>query len=343
VIGRSSRQSAALVVLAVAALAGPAAKAEREAAEAPSSPVLLAGPGDARLLVQIRRELAASGFPVIERSGALEGHFPIGVAAAVVVESDRRVRVWIPDHTGGPPRLRADLTVDRSDPHARRRACLAVVEYLRFGAPEEPPPVPVPVPAPLSLRPPGSEALALDLAMPEPGPPRRPWGLGAATTVNADSGIGEPTSHVQLMAQLPLSERWSITVTGLWPLLGAQFQTDQQYVRMWTMALAGGLRLALPRPLPRLRPFAGLALGTRFVLADSEWMETRQSRVVVTPSATVGASAGFLIELRPLIHLLLEGTVQWMGRLPVGSPTRYEAAAARGRAAHAAAGVLFEY
>jgi hypothetical protein len=319
-------------VLLCAALAGP---------EAPTAPVLLAGPADVRLLVQLRRELAASGFAVIERPGSVEPALPPGVAAAVVVTDEGRVRIFGPDAAGA-PRLRADLTIDRADPHARRRACLAVVEYLRV---EEPPPAMVaaaaaPAPRLVSALP---AAAAMAELIAEPGPPGRPWGMGAATTVNADSGIGEPTSHVQLMAQFPLDPRWSITITGLWPLLGAQFQTVQQLVRMWTMGLSGGLRLALPSPLLGVRPFVGLALGARFVLADSEWIETRQSRVVITPSATAGGSAGFLVELRPLIHLLFECSAAWMARLPIGTPTGYEAAAARGRAAHLAAGVLFEY
>jgi hypothetical protein len=50
-----------------------------------------------------------------------------------------------------------------------------------------------------------------------------------------------------------------------------------------------------------------------------------------------------LFELRPLVHLLLEGNVAWMGLLPHGSRTAWERAAARGRAAHLALGVLFEY
>jgi hypothetical protein len=318
---------------ALIALAAPARADGR-----PEAPVLLVGPPEARLLVQLRRELAASGFAVIERAAVAP--VPPEVGAVVVVDGDAQVRVLVPGGPGQAPRLRADLAVDRTDPHARRRACLAVVEYLRFGAPAEGPPPARAAPAPAPpVAPLADAAVELDAL----GPPRRSWGLGAATTLNVDSGIGEPTSHAQLMAQVPLSERWAITLTGLWPLLGAQFQTEDQYVRMWTLGAAGGVRLALPRPLARVRPFVGLELGARFVLAEAESVETLQSRVTVTSGLSAGASAGLLIQLRPRVHLLLEGRVERLARLPLGARRRYEAQAASGRAAHAALGVLFEY
>jgi hypothetical protein len=355
----------------VASGPGDASARARDGARDPAtSPILLVGPPELRLLAQIRHELAASGFPVIEHApgpagsdgGAFDAAGALGpgaARAAVVVQGDGRVCVWMAGADGAPARVRAELTVDRGDPHARRRACLAVVEYLRFGVPGDPPPAApastastastAPPATPVAVDPPFDPAptdlLAAALAAGDqvaPGP-RRPWGLSAATTVNFDSGMGEPTSHAQLTAQLPIGERWAITVSGLWPVLGAQFQTHGQVVRMWTMGAAAGLRWALPGPLPRVQPFLGAALGARFVLSDAESIETRQGRVVFTPSATVGGSAGLLVELRPLVHLLLEANVAWMGLLPQDTRTDWERAAARGRAAHAALGVLFEY
>jgi hypothetical protein len=340
-LDRAARRMAgwAVVCLLAAVAEG---RAEPRAADTPSSTVLLVGRPDARLLMQLRRELAASGFAVVERSPSPDAASPPIAGTSVVVEAEgRRVRVWMSGGADQPPQLRADLTVDRADPHARRRVCLAVVEYLRFGASDAPLAAPGPAPAPPPL--PVAGPPPLDLALSAPPPEGRPWGLAAATTVNLDSGIGEPTSHVQLTAQLPLGERWAATVTGLWPLVGAQLQSEGDHVRMWTMGASGGLRYALPRPTPSVRPFVGGGLGVRFVLSDSESIETRQSRVRFTPSAAVGANAGLLLELRPLVHLLLEGHVAWMGMVPLGPRTGYEAAAARGRAAHAAFGVLFEY
>jgi hypothetical protein len=363
----------AAALVAIPARADSPAHEPRRAIDAATSPVLLVGPDDVRLLVQIRRELATSGFPIIERGPAADvgpgaafdpaRTLAPGTRAAVVVDGDSRVRIWIARDDAAPALL-ADLAVHGTDPHARRRACLAVVEYLRFGASGAPGQVraasasasssasdsaeslPSPAQATAPFDPaPTDLLLAAALAaggQAAPGP-RRPWGMSAATTVNFDSGMGEPTSHAQLTAQLPVGERWAITVAGLWPVLGAQFQTPEQVVRMWTMGAAAGLRWALPRPLPRVQPFLGAALGARFVLSDAESIETRQARVVFTTSATAGGSAGLLVQLRPLVHLLLEGNVAWMGMLPQGSRTRWETAAARGRAAHAALGVLFEY
>jgi hypothetical protein len=325
---------AALLGLGLVVLAHPArARAQTDA------PVLLVAPPAGRLASQIRRELAASGFSLVESAALPPAGLPPEVRAAVVVaEPDGRVRVFLAGRTLE-PLLRADLTVDRADPHAGRRVGLAVVEYLRLGPPAEP----AADAAPGRAVPLAAAAVVMPLEGADPPDSAGPWAIGFATTLNLDSGVGEPTSHVQLMGQLPLGERWALWVGGLWPVLGAQFQTEAQVVRMWTVGGSVGLRLRLPTPTDRLRPFLGIAAGARFVLSDSDDLLSRQSRVVFTPSLTLGGTAGLLWRIRPLVHLVCEVHAAFLRMVPLGVRTGYEMAAARGRAAHAAVGILFEY
>jgi hypothetical protein len=124
---------------------------------------------------------------------------------------------------------------------------------------------------------------------------------------------------------------------------GGQFQTEDQYVRMWTLGATGGLRVTFPRPLPRVKPFLGVELGLRFVLAEAESLQMPQSRVTVTTGLSAGASAGSADRAAPAGAPGAGGGRRHVARLPLQSRRRYEVRAASGRAAHAALGVLFGY
>ena len=178
---------------------------------------------------------------------------------------------------------------------------------------------------------------------PEPvaDPRRRPWSLGAATSLDLDGGMGESTGHLQLVGETAVGGPLLGSVRLHWPLLGAQLHLPDRRVRLWTWAAAGGLRLRLPG-WGKLQPLLGTTAGLRFVLADTDWYDPRQSRVALAPALTAGAFAGARYAVTPLVHVALELGSEWSRAL--GDPaTAYERDAASARATRVALGVVFEY
>ena len=111
---------------------------------------------------------------------------------------------------------------------------------------------------------------------------------------------------------------------------------------MWTMGgRRAALRLRLPGWASCSRCWARTG-GLRFVLADSEWYRDPAEPGGAHAGADGGRVRRCLLAVTPLVHVALELGSEWSRA--AGRPrTRYEPAAARGRAAHVAPGVLFEY
>jgi hypothetical protein len=311
-------------------------------------PVALQAVRGSRLGRQLRRELEASGFRVIALATASEQALQeLGVARAVVVDSSGQ-RVWLLERvtgTGGPGGLsRRELAVDASDQLARRRVCLAVVEHLR----ERPATAAAPARASAPAEAEAEEAAVIrQRAAPPPAPivppPRaRPWSLGAGTAINFQAAAGEPTGHVQLVGETELTGPLLVSLRLHWPLLGAQLHLPDRHVRLWTMGAMGGLRLRLPRLGSRLEPTAGLTGGLRFVLADTDWLDPRQSRVALAPALAGGVFVGLRYQLLALVHASFELASEWAKPFG-GAQLAYEQDAAGSRTTRLALGIVFLY
>ncbi len=326
----------AIACAALALLAG--APADLPPPEA--SAVALIAPRASRLGQQLRRELLASGFRVQALAPTTTGPTvdalaAVGATRAVVVDPEGdRVRVLT--RTASDLIATDELSLDARDNLAPRRVALAVVEHLRR------PYVVAPPPPPPAIAPAATAEVAAALAPePVPEPRRRPWSLGAATSLDFDGGMGESTGHLQLVGETAVGGSLLGSVRLHWPLLGAQLHLPDRRVRLWTWAVAGGLRVRLPG-WGKLQPLLGTTAGLRFVLADTDWYDPRQSRVALAPALTAGAFAGARYAVTPLVHVALELGSEWSRAL--GDPaTAYERDAASARATRVALGVVFEY
>jgi hypothetical protein len=300
--------------------------------------VALVAPRASRLGQQLRRELQASGFEVeavaTATAAALEG---VSASRAVVVDA-RGDRVRLLARAGSDLIATDQLSVAGRGDLALRRVALAVVEHLRRPLS---PPVPA-TPPDASVTPQvTAEAAALAPEPPTPEVRRRPWSLGAATSLDLDGGMGESTGHLQLVGETALVGRLLGSVRLHWPLLGAQLHLPDRRVRLWTLAAAGGLRVRLPG-WGKLQPLLGTTAGLRFVLTDTDWYDPRQSNVALAPALTAGAFAGARYAVTPLVHVALELGSEWSR--PLGDPSSaYERDAASARATRVALGVVFEY
>jgi hypothetical protein len=345
-------------------LAGVAALVIAMAAPARGAPesVIVLGSHPSRLGDELVRELEAAGFALVRTNPAERGSWRSGPASAggdqahaIAVAADPD-RVVVLERDRDAIHIRLEVELDPRDRLARRRACLAVVEHLRvLAAGTERVSAPAPVFAGGAVDgPPGALGSVTTVATEAGGPPTalaapssearfRGWALGAATTLNLDSALGEPTGHVQLLARFPLGPRWAARARGLWPLLGAQLQADGVYCRIWTFGAAVGVERAFAAAPARLRPFVAAVVGTRFVLADVAWIETRQAHVSFTPGATIGLQAGARYQIVPRAQLLFELEVADAWALARGGPSRHAREVTSARSAHASLGVLFEY
>ena len=302
------------------------------------SRVALVAPRSSRLGQQLRRELATSGFVVVPASsGSDQALESLGVQRAVLVD-EQGDRVWLLDRrsaAGG--FLRRELPIDRRDDLAPRRVCLAVVEHLRAPMPTAPD---TPAPTPIAT---AQATPTPTLSEPVVAPVRaRAWSLGAGTAINFDGAIGEPTGHVQLAGETAVGGPLLISVRLHWPLLGAQLHLPDRHVRVWTMGAAGGFRLRLPSLGARLEPTVGVTTGLRFVLADTDWLDPRQSRVAMVPALCGGAFVGLRYRLIELVHATFELGSEWSRPLG-GAGLPYEREAASARATRVAVGVAFNY
>ncbi len=294
--------------------------------------VALLAPRPSRVADELRRELEASSF--VLTTIATDGRpwreqAPPGLARGVAVEDDER-RVSVFTIAGGEIRVQAEMSVDPDDRLARRRTAFAVVEYLRLldSAPR-------PEPKRDAIAPP-----------PLPPPTRsriHPWAMGAATTIDFDSFVGEPTSHLLIIGLWRFGEHLDLAVQGLWPIVGSQFQSDGTHVRMWTFGVSAGFVLRPVRPEARFQPYLAVGLGTRFVLADGTPGDGAQSRVAMVPAGTASVAMGARLAVAAGAHLFFEVEGEAAHHLFAKTAAPYELAAADARAGHTAVGLLFEF
>jgi hypothetical protein len=255
--------------------------------------------------------------------------------------------------------VRAERSVNAADRMDRRRACLGLVEHLRAleaGAPVPATlPAPSPAPAEAAVDPaaaPTAAPAAVEATAPPPlgapgtTPPPAPPGrraLGAATVLTLGSAPGEPTSHVAFLAHQELSPRWEAWGRVLWPLLGAQLQSRDTHVRMWTFGAAAGFQFLLGAPGARVRPHLGAAVGVRLILGDWTYLEGLQSHVTLTPAVAASGMGGLRWAVHRGVTLLAQLELSQSRALPGDPLSPIEAAVANARAGLASVGVLFVY
>jgi len=306
---------AALLAATVAALLGTPAQAAPVA-------IALVSASPSAAASELARELETSGFFVVP-------FFPPGSASydSVILTDDAssvRVLRRLP---GSPPQVVATLPVDRDDDLARRRTWLAVVEQLRL-------PAPVPLP-------PAALAATSRTARAEARPAA--FALGAATALELGGGAGQPTGHLQLSWLVPIGSGRAIAARALWPLVGAQLQTADSFVRMWTFGAAAGVQQLLDSPSGRLRPFLGATVGSRLLLADLNDLQGPSSRTRFTPTVAVAGQLGLRLQLRSHVDLFAETELGYAWMVASGDRTPVERTAAAARSLQVALGVLFGY
>lgn len=270
-----------------------------------------------------------------------------------------------------PLETRIDLLVNGADRFSRRRACLTVVEYLRVLAVADTLPASEDEPdsgpnsgighagstsvvtspsggarAPAAPDPENWEADSTELAPAErssgSAPPRAPRTLAVGVALDLNAGIGKSTGHVQFMWRFPFTARWSIAARALWPILGADFPSGSQQLRLWSFGAGADVRYTFADHDAKVRPFAALLAGTRILLADARLPGVPTSATSVTPSATVGVSAGLSYRLTSNADAYLESGASQGWRVPaLGSDTADAAAAATFFTT--SVGVTFEY
>jgi hypothetical protein len=318
-----------------------------------------------RLAEELRRELEASQFSVLSlppapgAPGAAEGGDGARAAAdrllggarpagagpasadarliAVIAADQGQVTIYARPATPGEPLQATLLKAQEDDRPARRRLCLAVVEYLRRIGPV----APVPTPAPPAVT--ATVVVTTNAPPPAVSPERRPWAFGVASDLNILSARGTPTAHVTLMAERLLRGPVTLATRMAWPILGAQFTDDDgRFIRTWTFAGEVGLHVRLRAKTAALRPIIGTAVGLRLSLADTDEFEMRASRIVMTPALSLAVSAGLRYRIRPLVDLIVATDVS-QGLLLLTDRRDYEAATARERLVRLSLGVLFEY
>jgi hypothetical protein len=368
-----ARVSSLVRAFACAAVVLGAAAAARAAP--PPVEVTVIAPEGLRLGDELKRELEISGFAVTvvatPADAAGRGMRPDwnervrALAAAqagrtVAVRADERQIVLLSPPSGAAPaagvQTSLELQLAPEERSARRRACLTVVEYLRVLA-ESDDRVAVKqaseAKAARDARPPPTPQASLEksTSASDPAPEESsqpifhglPWTMGVGTTLDLSSSGGQPGGHLQFMWYFPFGPRVSLRARVAWPVVGANFETAESDIRMWTFGAAVGLQYAFSEPPQRWRPFVGLALGNLMALSETTAKFTAQTRTAVTPSAILGLEAGLRYVLSTRMQLLgeLEVTRGWLG--PTASMESPEDERASALALHASLGVLFEY
>ena len=242
---------------------------------------------------------------------------PAPVRIGVVVTADDKAIVVMrtPWSTGAVKDGHMRLTVEPNDCLARRRACLTVVEYARALGEEpeaatptasEPPSQPPAAQPARRATDPAEPALPPSAAGPDLG--ARAWSLGVATTLDLNAAVGEPTGHLQVIWFFPsrYEERLVFRIRALWPLVGAQFQTSDAYVRMWTFGAAAGVQYFLVGPTSRFRPFIGAGAGARVAILEATSIDSMGGHTTFTPSINVAALTGLSYVVSTRFRLFLE-------------------------------------
>jgi hypothetical protein len=347
----------------------------RALADGPSAVVAVLAPHDSRLADEIRSELESSKFDVLsadlggrpwqEVARAVDGgHLFRGVA---VEPNDRTLTVYTRQTGADAIDTRLVLSVNPADRMARRHACLSVVEFLHALSESEPTaPVPAGPPPTASAAkseatkaragrdgtptaPPPTVVGTATVAPPSTPPASAPvtlaregsWQMGVGTTFDLETGAGDPTSHLQFLARVPMGPHVAWCVRVLWPLLAAQFRNNGNDVRAWTFVGSVSLQYAFASGR-RLRPFLGLSLGTRLGLTELTPLTASQSGESFTTSGTFGIEAGVRYSLGPVLQLFfqVEAARNWL--LPPDANASFERAPANGETARAAIGIMFE-
>ena len=279
---------------------------------------------------------------------------PTPVRIGVVVTADDKAILVMrtPWSTGVAKDGHMRLTVEPDNRLARRRACLTVVEYARVLG-EEPdaatPAASEPAPQPATAQParratdPAEPALPPSAAGPDLG--ARAWSLGVATTLDLNAAVGEPTGHLQVIWFFPsrYEERLVFRIRALWPLVGAQFQTSNAYVRMWTFGAAAGVQYFLVGPTSRMRPFIGAGAGARLAVLEATSIDSMGGHTSFTPSINVAALAGLSYVVSTHFRLFLEFEGARDRLPPFLSRSGLQADAANSYSFYASLGVTFEY
>jgi len=377
---RRGRPGFVLAGLWLVAVAGVASGDERTACAAPVAVGVLA-PRGSRLADDLRRELESSRFAAVAVESDVAPDWPDqlkrpatdGFQHGVAVEEQAgRLTLFsrVPGSNG--IQIRLVLPVDPSDRLARRRACLGIVEYLhalvenespasgdplgsRWAPPRPGASVQVRPPPPAgaaAAEPPGPSVVASPRfrvgpseSVPPPHPPSfaaTSSSLGIGSTLDLGTGTPMLTSHLQLTWRLPLDSHFAICMRALWPVLGAQFRSGADDVRMWTFGAGASLQYTFAEAPARLFPFAGFSVGSSVALTEATSADATQGRQALTPNASVGLDIGLLYALAPSVQLFLElGAARgWL--LFMHDRTEYERAVADSRSVHAAFGALFE-
>ena len=297
----------------------------------------------------------------------------------VVGSNDGRMMVFSRAVTTGRVEVRLELTFDPNDRPARRRACLAVVEGLRALSETGPPPPPREAPAPTPqparatatesgvvpavvsgprrgsvamaappvatatrAQPPAPAPAVLDLPL---APPREPWVLGVATTLDLDRTLGAPMGHLAFIWFIPVSARVAVRAQAMWPFMGSVLGPNATDVRIWTFGAAVGMQYAFAPARARLRPFAGLAGGSQLLLTDTSGAvaEADKPHAPFVPSADLRVYSGVRVAILPRVQLLaeIEATRDWL--LQGSREPDYRNSVANTLAFHTSLGALFEY
>jgi len=168
------------------------------------------------------------------------------------------------------------------------------------------------------------------------------WQLGVATTFDLETGSGEPTSHLQFLARVPLGRHVFLAGRILWPLLAAQYRTSDSDIRSWTFGTGFSLQYAFA-PSARLRPYLGLGIGARFGLTEATPLAAAQSDQSLNVSGAFGIEVGVRYAVRPLLEVFfqIEAARNWLIP-PPGKDDRARDSAANGEVARASIGITFE-
>jgi hypothetical protein len=357
-----------LLAAAAGALALGGARGGAAAEAATPAVALVAAPGT-RLADEIGRELAASRFEVVRidvgrlptaadnGSPDLLWAVPPHLARGVLVSQDeRRVTVFERGGASGELHSRTDIRIDPNDSQVRRHACFAVVEYLRVmtlatnGAAGDPGAAPADSgrPSRAGGSPANVPAGAVVTAETAGGLPvlhQRPWTMGVAARLDLDTALGASTSELEVVWHFRIGPHLGIRARMLWPLVGASFTRADGSVRLWTFGTGVGVQYAfVDRPAP-VRPFVGVALGTRLTLTETSAPATPENdgRTVLTPSLNLGLEVGIALRIARFAELFFESGATRDRLVPGLERSGVPAAAANALSFYSALGVMLEY
>jgi hypothetical protein len=167
--------------------------------------------------------------------------------------------------------------------------------------------------------------------------------MGVATTLDLNTALGQSTAHLSFIWHFPLRPRLALRLMAQWPLLGAQFDTDEGHVRLWTFGGAVGVHYSFVPAPAIVRPFVGLTLGTRLTLIEASSAVLPNSSPGFTPSLGAGVQLGLAYQVARLVQLFVESgaTRDWLVPTLDRKGTAHDAASAL--SLNSSVGVMIEY